>query len=209
MESQLISSDIYIVKVYHHLSSYLQTCPAFDDSYASMVAAICSWNAWHLYMVIGVIALYHRSMFHVMLELTLGLTAWVVWLAPALLPETFAQAGLARCSPYSTSVIAMESAIVGCVTAFMVVWNVWYERASVRNLTVVLVALVGFVIASLGSLLYLELYRVDELYLGWIVGTLAGGAAAMVCGDVIAPHWGDAWMQGLQILLGTNRKYFQ
>lgn len=200
----------FALDTFRRLKEFITDCPAYDDTYLQQGAVFFSYNAWYTYIIVFVLAIYDRTMFHVMITTGLFVNAIAVWAVDTYLPF-HAQSGahLAACAQHTEKLVSPETAVCGFVAVFFLVWDVYNGSPALWVNTAVYAWLLFYVGLTCASLYIASLYRIEELYVGLTVGAATGAFFAILATAVVLPNWDTPLMGKVKWVMGVKKTRFR
>ena len=200
----------FALDTFRRLKMFIVDCPSYEDTYLQQVAVFFSYSAWYTYIVVFVLAIYDRTMFHVVITTGLFVNAVAVWAVDTYLPfHTESGAHLAGCAQHNERMVSPETSVCGFVAVFFLVWDVYNGSPTLWVNTATYAWLLFYVMLTSASLYISSMYRIEELYVGLTVGATTGAIFAMISTLFIVPNWDTPFMGQVKWVMGVKRGRFR
>jgi len=160
----------FLLEQFNRLELFIKECEIYEASWAEKVAVVMTYNALFVYIFFGITAVYtNRTLFHYLLwtgfTLTsIGVTAASEWLPMgSLTPAVCSQTGITVCA---------EASILAYVLLFFFFYHLNHVESGWGYTGFLFLMLMVMGMTSFMSLLVLELFTMEEIGVGSIIGAV-------------------------------------
>ncbi|MBL4665487.1 MAG: hypothetical protein JKY23_06025 [Nitrospinaceae bacterium] len=176
----------FITENFARLSLFIQGCPYYENTLPEQFAVIMTYNGVFLYTFMLVIAVYDRSLFHIIAWTGVAFTSMTVSVLEAYVPLVKNTSSL--CTSREVDMPSTDVAIVTFVIVFYLIFDLFMGS---RRIWISFFRFTWFLwlyTTTVGSMLYLLLYDMREIAASTVVGAFVGALVATFTTLVVVPN---------------------
>jgi hypothetical protein len=197
---------IFLLQQFNQLELFIKDCPTYEGTFPEQVAVALSYTALFLYAIFLVEVRYiSKTVFHLLLWLGLLCNMWSGTIADQFLPKSAIIP--AECSQEGVTVCEQASMVI-YVTVFMLFYHVNHVNDGWVYTGTVFVMLVVLCMTSIMSLLVLNLFTLEEVAAGGVIGGVWAVLMSLISLCFIEPRFKNGSLGRFTSTLDLNPTQF-